>query len=172
MPPPTFLKHEVLRGYAKTFGIKTFVETGTYKGSTIFALRDCFDTLYSVELSEILYKKALQRFKNDPKVHLFQGDSGEKLAEIVKLLDAPALFWLDGHYSGGETAKGDKETPIRKELKTIFDSHFPHVVIIDDAREFLGTHDYPELSEIASLAREHNYSFLVENDSIRLAPIA
>jgi hypothetical protein len=41
---------------------------------------------------------------------------------IIKDLNEPAIFWLDGHYSSGITAKGDKICPIFEELDSIFNN--------------------------------------------------
>jgi hypothetical protein len=60
-----------------------------------------------------------------------QGDSGKELPKIVTQLDTPAIFWLDGHYSAGITAKGDTECPIFEELEAIFepDKSCKHILI-------------------------------------------
>ena len=42
-----------------------------------------------------------------------------RVPELVRQLDGPALFWLDGHYSGGDTAKGELDTPVSAELESI-----------------------------------------------------
>ena len=63
----------------------------------------------------------------------------------------PCLFWLDAHYSAGPTAKGEIETPISVELDAALKhSVKEHVVLIDDARCFDGSHDYPAMFEIES----------------------
>jgi hypothetical protein len=172
LPPSHFSKQEVLRMYGKRFGITTFVETGTYLGDMIFALQDDFESLSSIEIADNLYNDAMKRFKENSSVHIIHGDSGEKLAEVVHSLNVPSLFWLDGHYSGGGTGKGAKETPIYKELEAIFSSDLKHVIVIDDARLFVGTHDYPKLTELESfvVGRRPNYIFSVENDSVRIIP--
>jgi hypothetical protein len=42
VPPPHFVKQSVVRKYAKKFGIKVFVETGTYHGAMVEAMRNQF----------------------------------------------------------------------------------------------------------------------------------
>lgn len=55
---------------------------------------------------------------------------------LEKLKDKPVIF-LDAHYSMGETAKGNCNTPILKELEIIKNSpHNNAIIIIDDIRMF------------------------------------
>jgi len=59
---------------------------------------------------------------------------------------------LDGHYSGGITAKGILETPVKAELSHIFSDRIPdHVALIDDARIFTGYGDYPSIEQLRGL---------------------
>src|SRR5580700_3594168 len=106
--PPTPPTHEakchfVARKAAEQrLGI--FIETGTFRGEMLAFQLPRFKKLISIELSQQLYEAACARFASAPKVQLIQGDSGVKLAEAVKGLEEPALFWLDAHYSMGVTA--------------------------------------------------------------------
>lgn len=173
VPPPAIAKRFLLADYGATFGIRTLVETGTFLGGTMYALKDKFDTLYSIELSPTLAANAIKRFRKSPHIHILQGDSGEVIRDLVLTLNAPALFWLDGHYSAGVTALAQKETPIVQELRTLLDHHVKdHVILIDDARLFDGTHDYPTIEELRQLfLRERpDFDFSVVNDVIRAHP--
>lgn len=165
-------KHDALREAAQRFHTRILVETGTYLGDTLFMLAPDFDTLYSIELSPLFHQKAKHRFQDLPKIHLIQGDSGKALFQLVPTLHTPALFWLDGHYSGGVTAKGDKDCPVMEELAAIFQSPLAHVIYIDDARLFVGKDDYPTLDALRAFVQQHrpDYALQVENDCIRLTP--
>ena len=91
----------------------------------------------------------------------------------VRELCEPALFWLDGHYSGGATAKGDAGTPISLELEAILASPIKnHVVLIDDTRCcFAGMNGYPCIDELLKMVRYHShYDTEVSADIIRLTP--
>lgn len=167
-----FTKQKNLQEIAANYQLKTLVETGTYLGDTLYALYNHFDQLYSIELSDHYFEKASRRFQNYPKIKLMHGDSGKVLFDLVPSLKTPALFWLDGHYSAGLTAKGDKECPIFEELTAIFQSDIPHVIIIDDARCFVGKNDYPAIDELKRFVLQYRprYTIIVIADSIRLMP--
>jgi hypothetical protein len=81
---------------------------------------------------------------------------------------APVLFWLDAHYSDGETAKGPHDPPLPWELRAILERGDPDVLLIDDARLMGLLPDYPSVDEIRQLVGERASSFEVKNDIIRI----
>ena len=123
-PPPGFVKQKILKTYAKNFALKTFVETGTGTGSTTWAMRNLFSKIYSVELNDELFKKAQIKFAAYPHVSLYQGDSAQILPSILTKINEPTLFWLDGHYSGESTSKGNLNTPILRELNLVLNQEW------------------------------------------------
>ena len=171
---PDSVKQNVLRNYSKRFGLKILVETGTYFGDTIEAMRTDFDQVYSIELNDQLYKKATKRFENVKNVEIIHGDSGSELRNIILKIDQPALFWLDAHYSEGAiTSKGEKDTPIFEELECILNApDLGHIIIIDDARLFGSDLAYPTMDELNQFikSRKPSMDIFVENDSIRITP--
>jgi hypothetical protein len=159
-PAPPHIKRALLRGYARKHRLRIFVETGTLHGDTLSALRRYFQELHSIELCPELYKKAALRFANDRKIRLWQGDSGDVLPRVLEVVRRPALFWLDGHYSGEGTARGvEGTTPILRELAHISSHKLSgeHLVIVDDARYFYGRDGYPEKSYLRSLTRQMGF---------------
>ncbi len=164
VPPPHFIKQEIIQDYAIKFGCEVFVETGTFKGDMVEAQKQLFKRLISIELDTNLYLAAKERFKLDNKIEIVQGDSGKELSTIVSKLQEKALFWLDGHYSGGETALGEKECPIFEEIDAIFDANqeFKHVILIDDARCFVGVGDYPTVEQLSKYVQNKNSKYKVE----------
>ena len=142
-------------------------------GGTVYALKDRFKTIYSIELSDSLMEKARHRFRGYPHINILHGDSGELLPELLSDIRTQCLFWLDGHYSAGVTARASVDTPIVNELMTIFDHKIKnHVILIDDARLFNGTEDYPTIEELRELfaKKRPDYQFSVVNDVIRAHP--
>ncbi|MDR1919199.1 MAG: hypothetical protein LBQ65_06090 [Tannerellaceae bacterium] len=170
IPPPHAVKKTAIREYQTTYGYRILIETGTYYGAMIYAQLNYFDLIYSIELSKELYEKATKRFKKYNKVHLYHGDSATELGNIMKDIVEPVIFWLDGHYSGGETAKGKKECPIMDELEHILSQSQPHIILIDDARCFIGENDYPTIEELQQYLtkKKINHSFEVKDDIIRI----
>ena len=172
-PPPHIIKQQTLKSYADKYDLKVLVETGTFYGDMIEAMKHVFEKIYSIELSQELFEKAKKRFKDQSHVELIQGDSGIELRSLLSKINQPTLFWLDGHYSAGETAQAAKDTPIFEELQHIFDTpDRGHVIIIDDARCFGSYADYPsieQLNEFIKLKRP-SMDVSVQYDSVRIAP--
>lgn len=170
VPVPHLIKQRIIERYRQQSGAKVLIETGTAFGAMVRAQLGKFERIHSVELSEVLWRKAVARFKDHGHVSIHQGDSGKVLADLVPKLDATALFFLDGHYSAGVTARGDVDCPIDAELASILVSPYPHVLLIDDARLFVGRNDYPTLDALREtiLAKRPGSSFEVELDMIRV----
>ena len=174
-------KRQEILIYARKFGCKCFIETGTFLGDTLEFLKNDFARLVSIELSTDLASRARKRFSDFGHIAIIQGDSGLLLRDLLKELSEPCLFWLDGHYStefwhNGEyfvTAKGEHETPILQELDAILQHRMKnHVVLVDDARLFKGKGDYPKISALRQIVKELNpsYKLRVRNDIIRITP--
>lgn len=142
---------------AKEHGLHVFIETDTFLGDMIDGVEKQFDEVHSVELSEELYQMVKKRFKNKPKIHLYQGDSGRILPEILLKVDRPALIWLDAHlipdipsWKKLPIAKPDPPTPVLSELEAIRRSSkkLRHLVLVDDASSFTGRDGWPSLMEL------------------------
>ena len=172
---PHAIKMVIVKSYLTGGSINTFIETGTYLGDTLDHLsRDKGIRCMSIELSAVLYETACRRFAGRRNVRLFQGDSGQRLPELLKEIDSPVLFWLDGHYSSGVTASANIHTPISAELHAILNHSIKrHVILIDDARLFDGANAYPHLDQLLQEIRNNGrYSVEVSTDIIRLTPLA
>jgi len=155
-PMPNYGKQRVVIDYIKRFSPEIFIETGTYKGKMVYAVQPHIHEIYSIELGKNHFQKAQQRFSGYPNIHILHGQSGQVLPKILEGIDKPCLFWLDAHWSGGSTAKGDIETPIMQEMQCILghSKAAEHVILIDDARCFTGESDYPTLEGLESFIRD------------------
>jgi hypothetical protein len=134
---------ELVDALRRRFGITTFVETGTYEGVTTEWAAARFARVVTVELADALHTAAARRLSGLTNVETRHGDSRRVLAELAPTLDGPALFWLDAHWSGGETAGSDDPCPLLGELAALRESQHRHYVLIDDARLFLSPPPLP-----------------------------
>ncbi len=123
-----------------------FIETGSYWGEGIDnALTAGFQRIYSIELSPKYAEHCRQKFALTPSVTIVEGDSAVAIKDILDTLDVRATFWLDGHCSLGDTAKGETMTPILQELEHIKQHHInTHTILIDDLRLF-GTSEFDDI---------------------------
>ena len=171
IPPPYIVKSDTIKKYANDYKIKVFVETGTYLGDMVDAVKKIFDLIYSIELSNDLFLKSSYRFKHYKHINIIEGDSSKELIKISSQIDKPAIYWLDGHYSGGITAKADKICPIYEELEAIFNSKVSgNIILIDDARLFNGQDDYPKIDALINYIKKNrqNAEIEIKYDIIRV----
>lgn len=172
--PPHLIKQNVIKELQSRYHFNTFIETGTYLGDMVYAVKDDFKTIISIELSKELYHAAIERFSGFGHINLIHGDSAVELIKVLDNIHHSILFWLDGHYCSAISAKGDKLCPIFEELDAILVKvKRPHIILIDDARLFVGKNDYPTIDELKSymLSKNSAYLFSVENDIIKFSLI-
>ena len=135
------------------------VETGTYTGGGALALAEIFGSVVTIEVSPAMYSGALERLRDAPSIEPVLGDSREVLPRLVDGSE-PTFFWLDGHWSGGETGGVEAECPVLEELAAIAAGHPDDCITIDDARLFAAPppppHDpahWPTLVELFDAVR-------------------
>jgi len=116
-----------------------FIETGSYLGNGIQNAIDAgFKYIYSIELSDKYYNICKEKFSNNPNVTIIKGDSCEVLYDVIKNINEPITFWLDGHYSCEDTALGKHWAPLIQELEQIKNHPIKnHTILIDDMRCWL-----------------------------------
>lgn len=147
-----------------------FVETGSHTGDGIqLALDAGFSRVISIELSDKYYNYCRQRFANDSRVTIVQGDTAFILYDVIKEIDDRITFWLDGHHSCGDTALGAFWAPLMQELDAIKRHHRnDHTILIDDMRcwkEPNPVHGFYEPDLIAKLKSIRNDYILTREDT-------
>lgn len=122
-----------------------FIETGSYAGDGIKnAIFAGYPTIHSIELTDKYYHFCKSYFKYNPNINLYHGDSLVELPKILKKINQPCTFWLDAHYSGGDTNFVNSLTPLMKELEIVKNHHIKeHTILIDDLREW--SRDFPAI---------------------------
>ena len=136
-----FIEKILNENQLKLSDFKTFIETGTYLGQTVFSNSVYFDNLYTVEINKNAYerckKEAVKR--NIKNVQFFLGDSALMLKSMIKTAgEKSKIYFLDGHVTdnnSGFTGKGILDCPLLEELKQISTlDNSNSVIIIDDTR--------------------------------------
>lgn len=163
--------------------IEVFVETGTAGGDSIRKASGLFKECHTVELIDGIV--GIEPIDN---VTFYIGKSIDVLPKIVDNIFERkesendyhyTLFWLDAHYSANVPNISEyKECYILEELEIISKLQAEAIIIIDDARQFLGRTIYPHnpldwagIQDIFALLKEkfpHNYSTVVDDYIISL----
>jgi predicted O-methyltransferase YrrM len=145
---PHLLKQHTVRDYAQRYGLRVLVETGTYYGEMVAAMKNHFAEIYSVEFDSQLAQRAAKKFSGWPYIHILQGDSQKVVPELLRSLKQPALFWLDAGYYGWAGLQGDKQR-LTSELEAILrHSIRQHVILMDDARGLNGQNGAPTVEQL------------------------
>ena len=167
--PPQSIKLATISNSVSVPRPHVFVETGTYYGDTVEAVKHLYDSIISIEVDATLYSKACERFAADANVRIVHGDCVGEMPSILAGLRGRAVFWLDGHYSGGVTGKGVVDDPILISLEQIAAHPVKeHVIFIDDARTFDGREGRPDISDVFNYIKkiDERYIIRVQNDII------
>ncbi len=144
---PHLLKQKVVRKYGEKYSLNTLVETGTYYGEMVTAMKTHFDRIYSIEFVPELADRAARKFARDDHIRILCGDSRRVMPEALALLRAPALFWLDAGYYGWVGKQGDQER-LSSELEMILSHPFHHIILLDDARGLTGRDGIPSVADV------------------------
>jgi hypothetical protein len=153
------LSRQLAVGLRDRLGLRRGIETGTLHGGGARLMAEVFPTAVSIELSEELHAGAAEALRGVDNVRLLHGDSRAVLPTLREPA-VPTLYFLDGHWSGGETAGREAECPVLDELAAIAGGHPDDCVVIDDARMFAAAppppHDpdaWPTLTEVLDALR-------------------
>lgn len=153
----------------------TFVETGTFKGNTAIWAKEHFQKVYSIELSKFIYDKYCNELK-DKGINAIYGDSRSVLPTIIEeVQNERCVFWLDGHWSGGDTYGANDECPLIDELNCLTDRN-RDIIMIDDARLFLSApplphkpRNWPTVTEIINLLQSSSGRYIQIIDDVIFA---
>jgi hypothetical protein len=164
----TFLT-EKLYELISTPKTRQFIETGTYHGDGIQRVLDHYERIHSIELAEKYAMSAAEKFLKYPHVTVYHGNSKEVLPTLLETISEPVTIFLDGHFSGGETAIGDElvdgvsSAPLLTEIEIIMSRPYDDIVIIDDTRMF-GLRTWMNRGSKGGKWPEYEYDWTAIND--------
>jgi len=175
MGPPS----ELMLQLKDRYELRDFIETGTYYGGTAVWAASHFDNVTTIEYSREIFEEAVARHGKVRNINFIFGDSRSVLNAIVPKLSRPAIFWLDGHWSGGQTYGENDECPLIDEIYAINISTHAHLLFIDDARLFTSPpprphriEQWPSIGEVIEALKfgNHKYYIVVVEDAIIAVP--
>jgi hypothetical protein len=149
------IPREITLDLANLNGSVAFVETGTYAGATTRWASEHFARVHTIERAEAFFQAYGPELQGLQGVTAHLGDSRQVLPAILRDIgEQTTVFWLDGHWSGGQTAGEDDECPLLGELACL-SGRLEDIILIDDARLFLSApppphkpSQWPTISEV------------------------
>lgn len=144
----------------KSYGMKYFVELGTYKAETTRLVAPHYEHVYSIEIHDGLYNEALESCKDYNNITLVHGDTIEQVGSIAEKLGGETVFFVDSHISGHDSSwNGKNRVPVFEELEMIL-PHIskPSVFIFDDLRFWTSQKawDWSHISNMGILGKFKN----------------
>lgn len=122
------------------YSIKTFIETGTFKGDNAKLHAYNFDNVITCEIVKKYYKEALEKLKNYKNVKCILKSSPEFLSEIKGFTEM-SLLYLDAHFYDSTLPKEDRWVII-KELVALKNTTNCVIIIHDFDNGELGHLNY------------------------------
>lgn len=177
-PGRTGAPKELMLLLARTFELDDFIETGTFEGKTTIWAAEHFERVATVENARTIYERTSARLAHLSNVRFLFGHSKDVLGDVVSSLQGPSLFWLDGHWSGGDTYGEGDECPVLDEIRLADQSPHEHFLLIDDARLFVAPPPHPhraehwpsidELCAVLKAKHEDAYVVVVDDTVVRV----
>lgn len=165
--PHSYTKFRIINAVRRRTGSETFVESGTNLGRTADRCAGVFKQVITIELDNVLADRAAKFLGSRANVEVIRGDAVTELPQILSRPDLKgALVFLDGHFSGGDTACGELPEPAIEEIAIL--GRFVgkiRAVIIDDFRCFGTEMGFPMKS---NLLRQIEICFPVEEFETRI----
>ena len=115
-----------------------FLELGGHTGEGMQRALDAgFDKVIGIELSIDYSERIKERFFENIKVEVIQGDVELVLMDILNSINRECTIMIDAHYSGGDLGRGLHDDPIFQVLDIIEQHNIKtHTLMVDDMRAY------------------------------------
>jgi hypothetical protein len=152
----------LFKSLIEKYDVPYWVETGTASGDSARIASELFNYVWTIELIENEENKSAEGLE------YLTGDSVKLLPEIISYIKSTrkekqyAIVYLDAHYCGDEENNtGYPECPVLQEIEIVAENGYETIIVIDDARLFLGQpphphnpKEWPSVLEIFTLLKE------------------
>jgi hypothetical protein len=169
--PHSYSKFRNILSVARKTGAHQFVETGTYLGRTTRWAAAHFERVVTIELDRELAARASNALSGLRNVEVLQGDAVVRLREVMARPETRnALVYLDGHFSGGVTARGALDEPACEALEVLVPYREKvRAVVIDDFRTFGIEFPTPSKADLLRSVERHfgeRFDIIVHLDQV------
>lgn len=169
--PHSYSKVRQIRALARRTDSRLFVEAGTFLGNTAMRCSRFFHRVITIELDPALYRQARRYLSRRKNVLCLEGDALELIPSVFARPDThQALVFLDGHYSGGETALGEFAEPACHEIIELAQHKDKiNAVIVDDFRCFGRDRGWPKRSQLLKTVEDHfgdDFDYAIHLDQV------
>ena len=171
------IPEELVLSLHKKYSIQLFIETGTYYGETASWASKYFEKVWTIEASKELFQKAIESYGKQENIIFLCGRSKENLLNIISEFTKPAMFWLDAHWSAGNTYGEGEKCPLMDELRIINQAQSNNFILVDDARLFMYSPPpphpsdlWPNIVEVLNELTKNNRYVIIIDDVIVAVP--
>jgi hypothetical protein len=155
LPPTERRKRQGLRRLFREHRHDVLIEAGTYLGDTVQYFANDARRIVSIEIDPELHAAAKRRFAGRPHIEILRGDALDLVPQLISGSQESSLVWLDGHFSGGITGKGELIEPAPEILERIAGTGPTQdlTIVVDDLRLFGRQPGFPPLDRLMGAAR-------------------
>jgi len=169
--PHSYSKVRQIRALANRTNSRVLIEAGTFLGNTAMRCSGNFESVITIELDANLFRQAKAYLARKRNVSCLEGDALKLLPAVLERADVTAsLVFLDGHFSGGETAHGELAEPACEELAVLARYKDKiNAVIVDDFRCFGRDSGWPKRSRLLESIEESfgdDFEYTVHLDQV------
>jgi len=116
----------------------SFYESGTYYATTTLQMQPYFKKIFTIEVSLNIFENTHKHLSQYNNITHINGATEDIIKDII--INNPKeefIFFLDGHYSSGDTGSSNIEVPLLEELTQI-NTYYKKkgIIIIDDYNLF------------------------------------
>jgi len=115
-----------------------FYESGTYYATTTLEMQPHFKKIFTIEVSLNIFENTHKHLSQYNNITHINGATEDIIKDIIiNNSKEEFIFFLDGHYSSGDTGSSNIDVPLLEELKQI-NTYYKKkgLIIIDDYNLF------------------------------------